>query len=102
MASEPHSGPSSNTSAGAADVHIAPWASKWDALPEPVEATPPAAVRADAAKTPPAPPAPRPAKAEAAQGLFASRLMAGISALSFALLLLLAVVCWPDIARLVG
>ncbi len=99
MASEPHSGQSNSTSAGAADAHIAPWASKWDALPEPVGATVPASLRADTAKIAPAPHLARP---EPARGLFASKVMAGISALSFVLLALLAVACWPDIARLVG
>lgn len=97
MAAEPLSSPSN------ADTHIAPWASKWDALSEipktqpssppsrPVEAAPAPLAKADEKLAPPA-----------AQGVFASKLMAGISAASFILLAALIVICWPDISRALG
>ncbi len=93
MAAEPNSEQSTT------DVHIAPWASKWDALPESVESAAPPVARADAVKIPTPP---NHANAQPGGVLFASKVMAGISALSFVLLALLVVACWPDIARVVG
>ncbi|CAN5473898.1 hypothetical protein BH10PSE18_BH10PSE18_43520 [soil metagenome] len=101
MASEPHSGQPNGAAGVAADTHIAPWASKWDALPEPTEAPPssPPPLRMDASN---APSVPADAKSVPPQGVFASKLMAGISAVSFVLLALLIVICWPDLTRMLG
>lgn len=99
MATEPQSGPSPGAAGATSDTHIAPWASRWGVQPVPQQAP-------VASPSPPDPKevtesAPTTAVAQhRAPSLFASRLMAGISALAFMLLAVLVVICWPDISRM--
>ncbi len=100
MASEPDSGQLNSAAGVAADTHIAPWASKWDSLREPAVApSSPSTHRVEAVSTSSAP---ADAKTIPPRGVFASKLMAGVSALSFVLLALLIVICWPDLTRMLG
>lgn len=101
MASEPQSGQPNGAAGVAANTHIAPWASKWDAFAEPTHASA-SSPAPRSVQAPSAPSAPVDAQARPSRGVFASTLMAGVSTVSFVLLALLIVICWPDLSRMLG